>query len=64
MIKINKSRINDLKYYCDYKRKQFSIEKIKLNFSLTNKMKRGQNEVNYELFMEKEEKPHELIIEN
>ena len=40
------------------------MEKLKLNFSLMIKMKRGQDEVTDDLFMEKEEKPDEQIIEN
>jgi regulator of replication initiation timing len=91
---LENKRINDLKYYCDYKKKQFDrhqnyinnkftkskekmneyakisqdsnnlMEKLKLNFSLMIKMKRGQDEVTDDLFMEKEEKPDEQIIEN
>ena len=91
---LENKRINDLKYYCDYKKKQFDrhqnyindkflkskekmneyakisqdteslMEKLKLNFSLMIKMKRGQDEVTDDLFMEKEEKPEEQIIEN
>ena len=40
------------------------MEKLKLNFALMIKMKRGQDEVTDDLFMEKEEKPEEQIIEN
>ena len=91
---LENKRVNDLKYYCDYKKKQFDrhqnyitnkflkskekmneyakisqdtdslMEKLKLNFSLMIKMKRGQDEVTDDLFMEKEEKPEEQIIEN
>ena len=91
---LENKRINDLKYYCDYKKKQFErhknyinnnylrsnekmqefskifqdtnslMEKLKLNFSLMIKMKRGQDEVTDDTFMEKEEKPEEQIIEN
>ena len=91
---LDNKRINDLKYYCEYKKKQFDrhqnyinnkylkskekmnefskisqdtnslMEKLKLNFSLMIKMKRGQDEVTDDLFMEKEEKPEEQIIEN
>ena len=87
-------KINDPKFYFDYKKKQFDrhqnyindkflkskdklseftkisqdaeslMEKLKLNFSLMIKMKRGQDEVTDDLFMEKEEKPEEQIIEN
>ena len=91
---LENKRVNDLKYYCDYKKKQFDrhqnyitnkfmkskekmneyakisqdtdslMEKLKLNFALMIKMKRGQDEVTDDLFMEKEEKPEEQIIEN
>jgi hypothetical protein len=91
---LDNKRITDLKFYCDYKKKQFDrhqnyinnnyqkskekmnelakisqeanslMEKLKLNFSLMIKMKRGQDEVTDDLFMEKEEKPEEQIIEN
>ena len=91
---LENKRINDFKYYCDYKKKQFErhknyinnkylklhqkaeeynhlfdstinlMEKLKLNFSLMIKMKRGQDEVTDDTFMEKEEKPEEPIMEN
>ena len=91
---LENKRINDFKYYCDYKKKQFDrhknyinnkylklhqkaedynhlydntinlMEKLKLNFSLMVKMKRGQDEVTDDIFMEKEEKTEEPIIEN
>ena len=91
---LENKRINDLKYYCEYKKKQFDrhqnyinnkflkskeklnelskisqdanslMEKLKLNFPLMIKMKRGQDEVTDDLFMEKEEKPEEQIVEN
>ena len=91
---IENKRINDFKYYCDYKKKQFErhknfinnkysklhqkseeyshlfdntlnmMEKLKLNFSLMIKMKRGQDEVTDDVFMEKEEKVEEPIAEN
>ena len=40
------------------------MEKLKLNFSLMIKMKRGQDEVTDDVFMEKEEKVEEPIAEN
>ena len=40
------------------------MEKLKLNFSLMIKMKRGQDEVTDDVFMEKEEKVEEPILEN
>ena len=91
---LENKRSTDLKYYCEYKKKQFDrhknyinnkylksneklqelskiyqdsnslMEKLKLNFSLMIKMKRGQDEVTDDTFMEKEEKPEEQIIEN
>ena len=91
---LENKRINDLKYYCDYKMKQFTrhknyinnkysklqqkcseysnifsktenlMKKLKLNFSLMIKMKRGQDEVTDDVFMEKEEKPEEQNVEN
>ena len=91
---LENKRINDLKYYCDYKKKQFDrhknyinnqlfnvhnksqeyadifdntlklMEKLKLNFSLMIKMKRGQDEVTDDVFMEKEEKAEEPALDN
>ena len=40
------------------------MEKLKLNFSLMIKMKRGQDEVTDDVFMEREEKVEEPIVEN
>ena len=80
---LENKRINNLKYYCDYKMKQFTrhknyinnkysklqqkcgeylnvfnktenlMKKLKLNFSFMIKMKRGQDEVTDDVFMEK-----------
>ena len=91
---LENKRINDLKYYCDYKKKQFDrhknyinnqllnihnksqeythifddtlklMEKLKLNFSLMIKMKRGQDEVTDDVFMEREEKAEEPALDN
>ena len=91
---LENKRINDLKYYCDYKKKQFDrhknyinnqylklqdkseefsniydntlslMEKLKLNFSLMIKMKRGQDEVTDDVFMEREEKGENQVVEN
>ena len=91
---IENKKITDLKYYCEYKKKQFDrhknfinnkystlhsktsevrknyintlslMDKLKFNFSLMVKMKRGQDEVTDDLFMEKDEKPEEVQADN
>jgi hypothetical protein len=40
------------------------MEKLKLNFSLMVKMKRGQDEVTDDVFMEREEKGENQVVEN